>query len=967
MGPSASQPRASLQHVSERVGQAHVEIPQPSHSPDNPPHGYVLVPKGDVYVTRHCRNLTKVSGEKLWIVYDRKSNERLGIHCFRPIVEAVKEDAAATEEKRRRAVAAKDSRDHKQAHQLLLGFFPNIPERACKEILGHGFQKGSGRVGRSQTLEAKLKVQLAVNAHIRHRLTHYDSILAANKGQDAKLAAREMVHGQVQAIADSWRTTSSQAGSSKYRTSEPRGSAATLEANRQRRSQRSKAQITTTNGAQVLEEALGGLRLDGSQGEAEARADLRKLERDPNYQMTDRRIVAIRNILRPNGNSTTQSEEQAENARRLAKKVAQKKDRERSLPWRGLVRQIELDPSIRMSKTKKQEAHRLQSEQAEKIGEGKDPRNVHERQFPNQFKQIKRKECGRLRITANGVELEPRELDRYVPESEPRNDQPRRSPLLRGHHCTRGRNPTKGGGLSDTPGDGVQLESMGQDRYVPNYGPRPSIETSPQSGYPQRRSHGADGDSRNNDNSEGLDPTGESTSEGRVIGEDSEWMDIDNISLRTAGVHLVLDRRKHLPTLLLKHEARSTMVSEKHSILSLPFSARAEQPNTPPLATYLLSLISLKRSNLCVSADVHTTYDLLSVAEEVGDYICVLKTHADIIDDWSEKTIRGLQEISRRKHFLLFEDRKLGDIGNTIQSQYTRGPLAICTWAHLTNAHLLPGASIIPLLHSAASSCLTSLNQSVDTMITAGTHPLSLDNSNAVDSPDQPSSISTSTSVTSTSPAQSLPASSDTNPDPSTSASPPQTLFSHTRRKWRAGSLTTATTTISQTFEPTSPRQPARLMHSLSMGEDSEEPQDQKKALEELGPPPHARGLLLLAEMSSAGNLLTQDYTSACIKAARESQDFVLGFVAQRSLNQEANDAFLTFTPGVSLPKEGDELVRGDGKGQQYRGLEQVVGRDGVDVVIVGRGILGAMDKGREAERYRKAAWEAYEGRIGRR
>lgn len=106
------------------------------------------------------------------------------------------------------------------------------------------------------------------------------------------------------------------------------------------------------------------------------------------------------------------------------------------------------------------------------------------------------------------------------------------------------------------------------------------------------------------------------------------------------------------------------MASKKHSILSLPFSTRAEQPNNSPLVTYLLSLISIKHSNLCVSADVHTTYDLLSVAEEVGDYICVLKTHADIIDDWSEKTIKGLEEVSRRKHFLLFEDRKLGDIGS---------------------------------------------------------------------------------------------------------------------------------------------------------------------------------------------------------------------------------------------------------------------------------------------------------------
>lgn len=156
-------------------------------------------------------------------------------------------------------------------------------------------------------------------------------------------------------------------------------------------------------------------------------------------------------------------------------------------------------------------------------------------------------------------------------------------------------------------------------------------------------------------------------------------------------------------------------------------------------------------------------------------------------------------------------------------------------------------------------------------------------------------------------------------------------------------------------------------MRTLSIGAESDEPQDVQKALDELGPPPHARGLLLLAEMSSAGNLLTPEYTDACIKAARGNQDFVLGFIAQRSLNQEADDAFLTFAPGVSLPKEGDEVVKGDGKGQQYRGPEQVVGKDGVDVVIVGRGILGAMDRGREAERYRKPAWEAYEGRIGKR
>ena len=134
-----------------------------------------------------------------------------------------------------------------RAHKLLLTFFPKMPEDACSEILEHGFQKGSGRVGRSGTLEDNIKVQLAVNAHIRHRLTQYDAILAANKGQDAKLVVREIVNGQVQAIADSWRATSSQAGDSLPRTPVPKDPAAILEANRQRRIRTSKIQTTTAD------------------------------------------------------------------------------------------------------------------------------------------------------------------------------------------------------------------------------------------------------------------------------------------------------------------------------------------------------------------------------------------------------------------------------------------------------------------------------------------------------------------------------------------------------------------------------------------------------------------------------------------------------------------------------------------------------------------------------------------------
>lgn len=114
---------------------------------------------------------------------------------------------------------------------------------------------------------------------------------------------------------------------------------------------------------------------------------------------------------------------------------------------------------------------------------------------------------------------------------------------------------------------------------------------------------------------------------------------------------------------------------------------------------------------------------------------------------------------------------------------------------------------------------------------------------------------------------------------------------------------------------------------------------------------------------------MTAEYTAACIDAARQNRDFVVGFVAQKNLNSESKDAFLTFTPGVGLPPEGaihDEGARGDGKGQVWRTPKEVIARDGADIVIVGRGILGADDRGKEAERYRKGAWEAYESRIGR-
>ena len=104
--------------------------------------------------------------------------------------------------------------------------------------------------------------------------------------------------------------------------------------------------------------------------------------------------------------------------------------------------------------------------------------------------------------------------------------------------------------------------------------------------------------------------------------------------------------------------------AQLHPTLYQSYAERSEQPNLPPLATYLLRLIHIKRTNLCVSADVSTTAELLQLAEDVGDHICVLKTHADIIKDFTDKTVRGLNEVAKRRRFIIFEDRKFGDIGS---------------------------------------------------------------------------------------------------------------------------------------------------------------------------------------------------------------------------------------------------------------------------------------------------------------
>ncbi|OMJ14110.1 Orotidine 5'-phosphate decarboxylase [Smittium culicis] len=273
----------------------------------------------------------------------------------------------------------------------------------------------------------------------------------------------------------------------------------------------------------------------------------------------------------------------------------------------------------------------------------------------------------------------------------------------------------------------------------------------------------------------------------------------------------------------------------------LSYRERAEL-HPHPVAKRLLNIMEDKQTNLCLSCDLHKAAEILELADTIGPHICVLKLHIDTLIDFSEAFVDSLEELSKKHNFLIFEDRKFADIGNTVVNQYKNGIYKIASWAHITNAHTLPGEGIITGLASVGK---------------------------------------------------------------------------------------------------------------------------------QLG-----RGLLLLAEMSSANNLFSKEYTQRTVDMALRNSDFVFGFIAQQSLPKliestssasssssiDSNDCdMLVLTPGVDLDIGGDSL------GQVYRTPKLVIEDMGCDIIIVGRGIYSAKSESKPAEialKFKAAGWNSYLNRI---
>ena len=170
----------------------------------------VFLPSGDAALTRRAKKYSTLSAVVLKFSRARRRYERQGLLVEEnALAQAEAECLGDSEVRERRNERARERRaefDQEYIRQFadqIRAMYPHCPKGREQSIAEHACMKYSGRVGRSAAAKSfeDEAVRLAVAAHVRHRETNYDSLLAAGwfRG-DARAKVRE----RVEAVLEGW-------------------------------------------------------------------------------------------------------------------------------------------------------------------------------------------------------------------------------------------------------------------------------------------------------------------------------------------------------------------------------------------------------------------------------------------------------------------------------------------------------------------------------------------------------------------------------------------------------------------------------------------------------------------------------------------------------------------------------------------------------------------------------------------
>ena len=118
------------------------------------------------------------------------------------------------------------------------------------------------------------------------------------------------------------------------------------------------------------------------------------------------------------------------------------------------------------------------------------------------------------------------------------------------------------------------------------------------------------------------------------------------------------------------------------------------------MAKRYMTVACEKQSLVCLAADRSTMSGLFELLEQVGPHVAALKTHVDLIDDWSAGEWSKFCAAAKQYNLLIFEDRKFADIGKISRSQMA-GIYDIRSWSNIVTAHLISGPDIVDGLQAA--------------------------------------------------------------------------------------------------------------------------------------------------------------------------------------------------------------------------------------------------------------------------